>query len=141
MSAVTTDIGLLHSQLPELSLRDLAAAATEQAVQGHMNAAFAALQERLNSGVNMLCQQLSTQQPGELPGAATMQVCARMQAIIQVNTLHTIKASADPNMFVWCAGLDLQAQVQPLLPAYNYLCDVVQKGTAALLKVRSMCNL
>jgi hypothetical protein len=54
----------LHSQLPELSLRDLAAAATEQAVQGHINAAFAALQERLNTGVGMLCQQLSTQQPG-----------------------------------------------------------------------------
>jgi hypothetical protein len=35
-----------------------------------------------------------------------------------------------------CAGLDLQAAVQPLLPAYNYLCDVIQKGTAALLKVR-----
>lgn len=32
-------------------------------------------------------------------------------------------------------GQDLQAQVQPLLPAYNYLCDVIQKGTAALLKV------
>lgn len=64
MSAVTTDIGLLHSQLPELSLRDLAAAATEQAVQGHINAAFAALQERLSSGVGMLCQQISMQQPG-----------------------------------------------------------------------------
>jgi hypothetical protein len=34
-----------------------------------------------------------------------------------------------------CTGLDLQAAVQPLLPAYNYLCDVIQKGTAALLKV------
>lgn len=64
MSAVTTDLGLLHSQLPELSLRDLAAAATEQAVQGHINAAFAALQERLNSGVGMLCQQLGAQPPG-----------------------------------------------------------------------------
>jgi hypothetical protein len=64
MSAVTTDIGLLHSQLPELSLRDLAAAATEQAVQGHINAAFAALQERLNSGVAMLCNQLSSQPQG-----------------------------------------------------------------------------
>jgi hypothetical protein len=32
-------------------------------------------------------------------------------------------------------GQDLQAQVQPLLPAYNYLCDVIQKGTTALLKV------
>lgn len=35
-----------------------------------------------------------------------------------------------------CAGLDLQAQVQPLLPAYSYLCDVIQRGTTALLKVR-----
>lgn len=33
------------------------------------------------------------------------------------------------------AGLDLQQQVQPLLPAYNYLCDVIQRGTAALFKV------
>ena len=64
MSAVTTDIGLLHSQLPELSLRDLAAAATEQAVQGHIMAAFAALQERLNSGVRMLSQQLDAQEAG-----------------------------------------------------------------------------
>lgn len=68
MSAVITDIGLLHSQLPELSLRDLAAAATEQAVQGHINAAFAALQERLNSGVAMLCNQLNSQQPGRCTG-------------------------------------------------------------------------
>lgn len=61
MSAVTTDIGLLHNQLPELSLRDLAAAATEQAVQGHIMAAFGALQERINSGVSMLCRQLGAQ--------------------------------------------------------------------------------
>lgn len=38
-------------------------------------------------------------------------------------------------MLLPCAGLDLQAQVQPLLPAHSYLCDVIQKGTAALLKV------
>jgi hypothetical protein len=77
MSAVTTDIGLLHSQLPELSLRDIAAAASEQAVQGHINAAFAALQERLNSGVGMLCQQLATQQPGtpQQPVDSVNQLC------------------------------------------------------------------
>jgi hypothetical protein len=61
MSAVTTDIGLLHSQLPELSLRDWAAAATEQAVRGHIAAAFGAIQERINSGVRMVTSQLASQ--------------------------------------------------------------------------------
>jgi hypothetical protein len=61
MSAVTTDIGLLHSQLPELSLRDWAAAATEQAVRGHIAAAFGAIQERISSGVRMVTSQLATQ--------------------------------------------------------------------------------
>lgn len=64
MTTVNADLGLLHNQLPELSLRDVAAAATEQAVQAHINAAFAALQERLTAGVSMLCQQLDAQQPG-----------------------------------------------------------------------------
>jgi hypothetical protein len=61
MSAVTTDIGLLHSQLPELSLRDWAAAATEQAVRGHIAAAFGAIQERISSGVRMVTSQLASQ--------------------------------------------------------------------------------
>lgn len=163
MSAVTTDIGLLHSQLPELSLRDLAAAATEQAVQGHVNAAFAALQERLNSGVGMLCQQLSTQQPGArqlwlLKGHACCTTCklgcpeqpshtvcstgsdlwrqglkaATGLSLQRPPSLNAAALSVGP----CCAGLDLQAQVQPLLPAYSYLCDVIQRGTTALLKVR-----
>jgi hypothetical protein len=54
MSAVSTDVGLLHSQLPELSLRDWAAAAVEQAVQGHIAAAFAALRDRVTGGVQRL---------------------------------------------------------------------------------------
>lgn len=87
MSAVTTDIGLLHSQLPELSLRDIAAAASEQAVQGHINAAFAALQERLNSGVGMLCQQLATQQPGALQQPTARRLTARALSSFDIGML------------------------------------------------------
>eukprot|EP00878_Enallax_costatus_P032247 GHUV01035391.1.p1 GENE.GHUV01035391.1~~GHUV01035391.1.p1 ORF type:complete len:167 (-),score=7.25 GHUV01035391.1:325-825(-) len=60
MSTFTTDVGLLHNQLPELSLRDWAAACTEQVVRGHIAAAFGALQERINSGVKLLYTQLNT---------------------------------------------------------------------------------
>lgn len=68
LSTFTTDIGLLHNQLPELSLRDWAAACVEQVVRGHIAAAFGALQERINSGIKMLNTQLNT------PGTYNMQV-------------------------------------------------------------------
>jgi hypothetical protein len=64
MGVVSTDIGLLHNHLPELSLREWAAAAVEQAVQGHIAAAFAALRECITSGVKQL-QELDAAQQGE----------------------------------------------------------------------------
>lgn len=63
MSAVTTDISLLHNQLPDLSLRDWAAAATEQVVREHTVTAFGALQERIYIPIRLLCAQLGT--PGK----------------------------------------------------------------------------
>eukprot|EP00879_Flechtneria_rotunda_P017668 GHRR01018520.1.p1 GENE.GHRR01018520.1~~GHRR01018520.1.p1 ORF type:complete len:521 (+),score=214.76 GHRR01018520.1:269-1831(+) len=60
LSAVSTDVGLLQGQLPELSLRDWAAAAIEQAVRGHIAMAFGALEERVVSGIKQLSAQLSS---------------------------------------------------------------------------------
>lgn len=70
MSTVTTDIGLLHSQLPELSLRDWAAAATEQAVRGHIAAAFGALEERMHAGVKKAHTLLAKSGALSRPGVA-----------------------------------------------------------------------
>jgi hypothetical protein len=80
MSAVTTDIGLLHSQLPELSLRDWAAAATEQAVRGHIAAAFGALQEHISSGLKMITSQLASQGEPSLGLLCGLSWCAHINS-------------------------------------------------------------
>jgi len=63
MMAVTTDVGLLHNQLLELSLRDWAAAATQQIVNGHIAAAVRALYDRVVLGIRQTYGLLN--KPGE----------------------------------------------------------------------------
>ena len=59
LALVSTDIGQLHSQLPELNLKEWAAAATEQAVRAHVAAAFKAVEERVNAAVQLLYSKMA----------------------------------------------------------------------------------
>lgn len=56
MEAVTADATQLAPQLPELGLRDWAAAAAEQALRGHVTAAFCALEERVGLAMAALAR-------------------------------------------------------------------------------------
>ncbi|KAF8059217.1 VPS51 [Scenedesmus sp. PABB004] len=89
MSAVTTDVGLLHGALPELSLRDWAAAATEQAVRGHVAAAFGALEERVASGLRIAAAQLAA--PGAEPGQVLAPACAYLSEVVHRGVTALLK--------------------------------------------------
>jgi hypothetical protein len=56
---VSTDIGQLHSQLPELNLKEWAAATTEQAVRAHVAAAFKAVENRITAAVHLLYSKMA----------------------------------------------------------------------------------
>ncbi|KAI8471413.1 MAG: hypothetical protein J3K34DRAFT_520636 [Monoraphidium minutum] len=66
MEAVTADTGRLAGALPELGLRDWAAAASEQALRGHVTAALGALERRAALAVGAL----AGDDAGEVPLAA-----------------------------------------------------------------------
>uniref|UniRef100_A0A383VMJ6 Vacuolar protein sorting-associated protein 51 homolog n=1 Tax=Tetradesmus obliquus TaxID=3088 RepID=A0A383VMJ6_TETOB len=123
MSAVTTDIGLLHSQLPELSLRDWAAAATEQAVRGHIAAAFGALQERISSGVRMVTSQLASQDGDQAPVQPLSPAYGYLSEVIQRGIAALLK------------GLRVYEQHGRLLASFqDQLSDAVQGQLQALFQ-------
>ncbi len=59
MAMVSTDAGLLHSGLPELSLHDWAMTVTHQVVRSHVARAFQVLQQRITMGVSMAAAHLA----------------------------------------------------------------------------------
>ncbi len=63
LTACSTDIGLLHSALPELSLRDRAQEVVQQAVRGHVAGAFSALEERTQAAMSLLQARLTVEEP------------------------------------------------------------------------------
>eukprot|EP00878_Enallax_costatus_P044789 GHUV01053536.1.p1 GENE.GHUV01053536.1~~GHUV01053536.1.p1 ORF type:complete len:492 (+),score=170.86 GHUV01053536.1:2-1477(+) len=121
MSTFTTDVGLLHNQLPELSLRDWAAACTEQVVRGHIAAAFGALQERINSGVKLLYTQLNT------PGANQVQPLSA--------AFNYLSEALQRGVLALLKGLKVYDQQGKLLAAWqDQLSDMVQTQLQTLFQ-------
>lgn len=129
MSCVATDIGLLHSSLPELSLKDWASAATEQAVRGHVSSAFGALEQRIHRAVKMINKQLSDAagQSGRLLSSHPVAVCSAEHVYCWHTTVSTISL-----IQIKASGLHAVKQGSTVMVGLHRCCSCV-------LHVRGSC--